>query len=73
MKRNKIFCIDEELFNFLKGKNASELVNKLLNEQIEKERFDGYNKEQCQTELDIIKLKKEMDNKIKEMRKNVGL
>jgi len=73
MKIHKMFCVDEELVDYLKGKNGSELVNGLLHERMGKDRLDGLNEEQCKAELEIIRLKKEVEEKSKEIRQNAGI
>ena len=73
MKIHKMFCVDEELVDYLKGKNGSELVNELLHKQMGKDNLDGFNEEMCKAELEVIHMKEEMETKIKEIRENAGI
>ena len=57
--------IDERL---QKETNKSNLINNLLRDYFKQKDFDGLSEEELEAELKIIKLQKEMDKKIKEMR-----
>lgn len=70
MKRNKIVCLDEDVVEFLKGRNASKLINNLLLEVMQKERYEGMSISQLEVEQQIIEMQKESEAKAKEMRKN---
>ena len=72
MKRNKIVCLDEEVVDFLRELNASELVNRLVQEYMEKDEVSHWDKARCLAEIEVNKLKKATEKKIKEMRKNAG-
>ena len=65
-----MFCVDEEVTDFLKGKNASELVNRLLHKEMDMQDLGLMSQKQLQTELDCNKLEKETKKKLKEMRQN---
>ena len=70
MKLHKMFCVDEEVVDFLKGKNASGLVNGLLHKEMDERDLGLMSKDQLQIELDCNKLERETKKKLKEMRKN---
>ena len=71
VKIHKMFCIEREVADFLKGKNASKLVNELLLDVMQKSKYEGMNREQLLAEKTIIDLKKNMEKKIIGIRKNV--
>ena len=72
VKVHKMFCVDGEVEEFLKGVNASELVNRLLLEHMNKEDLNSMTKEQIQAELKINALKRKTDKEVKELRKNAN-
>ena len=65
-----MFSLDIELIDFLKGKNASALVNRLLLEWKDRETCESMTIEQLQAEKDCNKLEREFKTKCKEVRKN---
>jgi len=69
-KGRYIYFQDEISDRLQKEINKSELINKLLISYYKEKDFEGLSKEELETELTIIRLKKDMDAKIKGMRKN---
>ena len=65
-----MFCVDGEVEEFLKGKNASSLVNRLLLEYMDNEDMAHMTMEQLQAEKDCNKVEREFKAKCKELRKN---
>ncbi len=70
MKAPKMFYLNIELIDFLRGVNASELISRLLNEHINEDALENMTEKQCQTELKVIKLQQKMDKTIKKLRKD---
>ena len=70
MKSPKMLYLDIELIEFLKGKNASELITRLLNEHMDHQVVSRLTKEETLAELKCIKLTKQHNKKLKEIRKN---
>ena len=72
VKIHKMFCIEQEIALFLKGKNGSELVNRLLLEHMKDSDIMSMNIPQLKAEVEIERLEKELKKKTKELRTNAN-
>ena len=72
VKIHKMFCIEQEIVLFLKGKNGSELVNRLLLEHMKDSDIMSMNIPQLEAEVEIERLEKELKKKTKELRTNAN-
>ncbi len=72
VKIHKMFCIEQEIVLFLKGKNGSELVNRLLLEHMKDSDIMSMNIPQLKAEVEIERLEKELKKKTKELRTNAN-
>ena len=71
MRILKTFTIDVEFVERLKNEtNQSELINGLIGDYYKKRDFNDMTKAQIKAEIEVIKLQKETDKQIKELRKN---
>lgn len=70
VKVHKMFCIERNVSDFLKGRNASELVNRLLEEHMAHEDIEGMSADELRKNIKIEELKKETELKIEELRKH---
>jgi len=71
MRTARTFTLDQDIAERLrKEENQSDLINKLIGDYFKTKDFDGMTKEQLEAELAIVRLTKDMDKKIKEIRKN---
>ncbi|MCM8774350.1 MAG: hypothetical protein NC820_06425 [Candidatus Omnitrophica bacterium] len=72
VKINKTICIDEDLFLYLRKENinASELINNLLRDSVGVKRLIDMSKEELQVELRKEELKREYEDKLKELNNN---
>jgi len=64
MKINKTVCLDEELIEWLKKENASELINGLLHGHFERKNLRNLTMEQLNKEEEIALL----EEKVKELK-----
>lgn len=68
MKAHKMFCIDIELVQKLKGINASSLVNELLTKHFEEEELNNTPLEQLIVMKDKLEAMEEYDRKLRELK-----
>lgn len=70
MKINKVICLDEDIIEFLKGKNASATINTLLKDRMEDEDFNNMSEKELELELKAQKLEQKMTKKVQKIRQN---
>ena len=70
VKAHKMFCVDINVAEFLKGKNGSELVNRLLLEYMDIEDCASMTMEQLKAEKEVNKVNREKAKLIEEIRKD---
>lgn len=70
VKVHKMFCIESQVADFLKGRNASKLVNRLLKNYIKEHDFKQMNASDLKKWIKIEKLKEELNKRIKEAENN---
>lgn len=71
MKVHKMFCIDMELAEKLKGENASALVNHLLLTHFEKGILANLSIEDLQKRLAVIQLKKKQQQELETLNNGI--
>lgn len=64
VKRNRVICLDEDLFEHFTEVNVSELVNRLLREHFTGAKFHKMSDEQLDVEIKV----QEHEKAIKELR-----
>lgn len=70
MRVNKMFTIEYEFIERLKGVNASELVNKLLHKHYSSTDPDEMSIKQLKKAIAIEELREEHDKRLKDIEKN---